>query len=316
MLALCVPFAAPAPDSKDDPAVKKELFAKEDWYKDQKGKEETFEGVVQKKKGGGIGIVQRFNPYQLITTLTVERTVEQNVNGVIIKKIVTETRQVARDVYVGSKTEILDAYVGKMVKLTGKTVMMELEGAKFDEIWPAAIELVKDDKKPEEKKDEKKAEKGEKKGEDKTKGGAEMNILGRGIWRPVTKSDDPQQVVIRNGEELAKAAGLEKPEGEDAQRKAAETVAKALKVDDIDWKKQMLIVVTGGVKRTGGYSVEITKIEMADKVMTVHWKLNSPKRGSPVTQTITHPALTVIVERFEGKVVFDPSEAKDGDKDK
>jgi hypothetical protein len=326
VLALCAPFAAaaPAPEGKDDPpAAKKELFGKEDWYKDQKGKEETFSGTLQKKKdAGGIGVVQRFNPYQLVAMVTVNVPVTtavevaENVNGVIVKKtvvvtkVVAETRMTVRDVYVGGKNEILDAYIGKMVKITGKAVIMELEGTKFDEIWPAAIELGKDDKKPEEKKDDKKAEKGE----DKTEGGAEVKILGRGVWKPATKSGDQQHVVIRSGEELAKAAGLDKPDGEDAQKKAAETVVKALKVDEIDWKKQMFIVVTGGVKRTGGYSVEITKIETADKVMTVHWKLNSPKPGSAVTQTITHPALTVIVDRFEGKVVFEPPAAKDGDK--
>ncbi len=343
VVALCAAFAAaaPAPEGKDDPPAKKELFAKEDWYKDQKGKEETFTGTLQKKKGdGGIGVVQRFNPYQLVTThmvtVPVTRAVEvaENVNGVIVKKTVTvtelraETCMLARDVYVGGKKDILDAYVGKTVKLTGKAVSMELEGAKINEIWPATIELVKDkdgDKKPEPKKDDKdppkalpKLEEDRKpeptpdaaKGEEAT----DVKILSRGLWRPATKSNDPQQIVIRSGEELAKAAGLDKPDGEDAQKKAAETVAKALKVDDIDWKKQMVIVVTGGVKRTGGYSVEITKIETADKVMTVHWKLNSPKRDAPVTQTITHPALTVIVDRFEGKVVFDPPAAKDGEK--
>jgi hypothetical protein len=312
MLALCTPFAvaAPAPDVKDDPPAKKELFAKEDWYKDQKGKEATFEGVLQKKKGGGgIGVVQRFNPYQLVTTVTVNVVVEENVNGVIIKKFVPETRMTARDIYVGGKTAILDAYIGKTVKFTGKAVNMEVEGVRFDEIWPAAIELVKDDTKEAPKK-------GDKKVDEKADDGTKVKILGRGVWRPASKSGDQQQMVFRSAEELARASGMEKPDGEDAQKEATEVAAKALKVDDIDWKKQMLIVVTGGVKRTGGYSLEITKIETADKVMTIHWKLNSPKPGSPVTQTITHPAQTVIVERFEGKVVFDPPAAKDGDKEK
>jgi hypothetical protein len=150
---------------------------------------------------------------------------------------------------------------------------------------------------------------------DQSEGGMEVKILSRGLWHPAGKGE-PQQLVIRSAGELAKAAGLEKPDGEDAQKKATETVAKALKIDNIDWKKQMVIVVTGGMKRTGGYNVEITKIDTADKVMTVHWKLNTPKARSPVTQTITHPALTVIVERIEGKVVFDPSLARQGDKEK
>src|SRR6516162_5373081 len=90
--------AAPAPADKDEAPAKKELFAKEDWYNDQKEKEQTFSGTLQKKKdGGGIGIVQRFNPYQLLKTETVKvpvtRAVEvaENVNGVIVKKVVTVT---------------------------------------------------------------------------------------------------------------------------------------------------------------------------------------------------------------------------------
>jgi hypothetical protein len=310
ILALCTPFAvaAPAPDVKDDPPAKKALFAKEDWYKDQKAKEETFEGVIQRKKVDGVEL--RAHPYQLIQTVTVNAVVEQNVGGVITKKIVTETRMLARDIYVPGKADLLDGYLGKMVRITGKFVTFELADVKLPELWPGAIEVVKDDKKPEEKKAP--ARKDEKDVDSST----EVKILGRGVWRLASKSDDQQQIVIRNAEELAKASGLEKPDGEEAQKKATEAAAKALKVDDIDWKKQMLIVVTGGVKRTGGYSVEITKIETSDKVMTVHWKLNSPKPGSPVTQTITHPAQTVIVEQFEGKVVFDPPAAKGGDKEK
>ena len=36
------------------------------------------------------------------------------------------------------------------------------------------------------------------------------------------------------------------------------------------------------------------------------WKLNSPKQGQPVTLALTHPALTILVDKFEGKVRFDP----------
>ena len=314
--------AAPAPADKDEAPAKKELFAKEDWYKDQKEKEQTFSGTLQKKKdGGGIGIVQRFNPYQLLKTETVKvpvtRAVEvaENVNGVIVKKVVTvteireEKRVTAQDIYVGDKTDILDAYVGKNVKLTGKLVTMELEGQKFVEIWPAAVEFLpdKDEKKPDGKKDDKKPS-------DKVEGDQAVKIIARGAWRPGSKGE-PQHLVIRSVEELAKGSGLEKPEGEEAQKKAAEAFLKALRIDEIDWKKQMLIVVSAGRKNTGGYSVEITQIDRAEeKLMTVHWKLNTPKPGGPVTQTITHPALTAVVERFAGKVVFDPPLKDDADK--
>lgn len=150
----------------------------------------------------------------------------------------------------------------------------------------------------------------EKKDGDKSEGGMEVKILGRGSWHTPGKGES-QQIVIRSAEELAKAAGLEKPEDEAVQKKATETVAKALKVDDIDWKKQMVIVVSAGMKRTGGFKVEVATIDVADKVMTVHWTVRTPGPGAPVTATITHPAQSVVVERFEGKVAFEQSAPKE-----
>jgi hypothetical protein len=43
-----------------------------------------------------------------------------------------------------------------------------------------------------------------------------------------------------------------------------------------------------------------------DKKLVVNWKLNSPPPGSFVTQALTTPSLTILVDRFEGDVVFDP----------
>src|SRR5690348_9059779 len=108
----------------------------------------------------------------------------------------------------------------------------------------------KEEKKPDAKKDEKKDS-------DKGEAGMEVKIIGRGSWHPAGKGE-PQQVVIRTAEELARAAGLEKPDDEATQKKATETVAKALKVDDIDWKKEMVIAVCAGMKTTGGFRVEVT----------------------------------------------------------
>ncbi len=76
-------------------------------------------------------------------------------------------------------------------------------------------------------------------------------------------------------------------------------------------------LANGGTKRTGGYSVEIAELRLKDNVLTVRWKLHAPKPGSPVTQTITHPVQAALVERFEGKTVFDPplpKEEKKGEK--
>jgi len=70
-------------------------------------------------------------------------------------------------------------------------------------------------------------------------------------------------------------------------------------------------VISGGVQPTGGYSVQVNKLAVKDNVLTVHWKLNSPKPGDFVTQVLTRPGLTVLTERFEGEVRFDPPPPKE-----
>src|SRR5204862_6913242 len=44
------------------------------------------------------------------------------------------------EVYVGGKPDLLTPFVGKRVKITGKYVLMEVEGRTHREIWPARIE--------------------------------------------------------------------------------------------------------------------------------------------------------------------------------
>lgn len=105
--------------------------------------------------------------------------------------------------------------------------------------------------------------------------------------------------VVRSAEELGKLQNI------DAD-KASANLAKALKVQAIDWKKQMVIVVYGGTQRTGGFSVEVKSLQVKDGKLVVNWKVNGPPPGSFVTQALTNPTLTILVDRFEGDVMFDP----------
>jgi hypothetical protein len=126
------------------------------------------------------------------------------------------------------------------------------------------------------------------------------------------KSDEPKihakapariatnSMVIRSSEQLAKLRNT------DADKASAE-LAKLLKVESIDWKKQMVVVISGGQQRTGGYNVEAKSLEIKNGKLIVHWKLNTPGPGSIVTQAITYPTLTILVDRFEGDVAFDPA---------
>ena len=100
---------------------------------------------------------------------------------------------------------------------------------------------------------------------------------------------------IRSADELAKLNAK------------AEDVARALKVDKIDFSKQMLVVISGGPRPTGGYGVEYKSAEVKDKKLVIHWVLKTPAKDAFVTQAFTHPMLVVLMDRFDGDVVFDPA---------
>jgi len=142
----------------------------------------------------------------------------------------------------------------------------------------------------------------------------DLKILARGAW-PV-RHEKPTQLVLRNAEELALAHGVAPKDAKEKRFQADVTtdVALLLKVKAIDWDKQMLVVVSAGMKRTGGYRVEILSLPVKDGTLTVRWKLHSPAPGGIVTQAITYPAEMILVECVAA-VKFDPP-AKGEGKDK
>lgn len=276
------------PTKKEEPAAKKELFANEQWYKEQEGKERDFVGVLEKSKDAGKIGFGRNNPYRL------------------------KMKGDEREVYIGGKPQILAEYVGKTLKITGKAVDIGVEGKNHREIWPARLEVVP----------EKKSERGQLEAwlnqalvlEDPTKEG-ELKIQARGFWRASARPGGAaQQLVIRGAAEAAKAVGL--PGDGKGQEQASDQIAKAVKLDKIDWDKQMVIVATAGAKPTGGYRVEILSVKSKEKDIVVKWKLHSPKPDDFVTQAFTHPAEAVVVEKKEGKVVFDPLAPKGNKEEK
>jgi hypothetical protein len=149
------------------------------------------------------------------------------------------------------------------------------------------------------------------------KAGKALKIIARADWRyESARPDGPKtgrQLVIRSAAELVAAtpfSRLDAPQ-EVVERMAGAELAKALKVDRIDWQKQMLVAVTAGVKSTGGWTVEIVSVRAADKIAAVHSKVNAPKGA--VTTAFTHPGQVALVERFDGKIVFaaaEPAKAK------
>jgi hypothetical protein len=137
-------------------------------------------------------------------------------------------------------------------------------------------------------------------------GEKELKVFAKAPVRPGNRGAG--NLVIRGGQELAKLMGGVGANIDDANAR----MAKILKVDKIDWNKQMLLVIGGGKQRSGGYRVEVTGLKVKGDTLTVHWKLVGPRRGQPVTKAITYPALTLLVERFDDTIRFDPPEAKSG----
>lgn len=250
--------------AQPDVPTRMELFAREGWYKEQAGKEQDFVGVLKKVDGGGLGI-GRFNPNRL------------------------DMGKESREVYVGGKPAILGPYVGKRVKLIGKPVELEVVGRVHNEIWPASIETVGEG------------------GADKEKAGA-FPILARGVW-PFGSTDPDMrekasQFVIRSAAELTARPPFSNLDALPAvvEKMATEQLAKILKVPNIDWKSQMLIVVTGGTQSSGGYRIGVTKMRKDAEALVVEWFLQPPT--GVATDAFTHPAEVVLTNRHEGKVEF------------
>ncbi len=253
---------------------KKELFAGEKWYKSQPGKEEPFVGVLKHVQRAGQFGFGRFNPYRLV-----------------IKKAGKKID--IREVYIGGKQKLLAPYVGKKVRLTGKAVNLKVEGQFHREIWPAYLEVLSTEE--------------DKKGQASQK----VKILAKAPWPFVSTnprgSRVGKQFVIRSEEQLNKAVPQQRQE---QANKLLKLLSKKMDDQAFDWNKHMLVVVTAGVRPTGGYRIDITSAAIEDKTLTLTWKVTPPKGF--VTQAFTHPALVGVVNRFEGPVQFRPQKGKGG----
>lgn len=255
-LVLCTLAAAGG-----DPAPRLELFAKEGWYREQEGKEQDFIGTLRSVGKGGFGF-GRFNPFRL------------------------EMDKDVREVYIGGKPDILTAYVGLKVKITGKPVEIGVEGKRHREIWPARLEVV---------------------GADKA-GDKKPAILARGYWPHGSSNPDmPEkatQFVFRSAADLIMVAPYNRLDAIPpvVEKMASAEMAKILKVPAIDWKTQMLIVVTGGTQNTGGFRIGVSELRAVGEKLVVDWFLQPPTGAA--TDAFTHPAEVILTNRFEGKVEF------------
>jgi hypothetical protein len=137
-----------------------------------------------------------------------------------------------------------------------------------------------------------------------------LPILGRAYWSSFGFGQAPLQQVLRSEKELAAALqklvanqpnanGKPIPVG---QLKAE--LLKKLNVQNIDWKNQMLVVVSDGSKPCVGYGVRIDGLVVQNGTLAIHWTEIQPEPWTKYASMITHPVHVVLVPRFNGPVNF------------
>jgi hypothetical protein len=72
----------------------------------------------------------------------------------------------------------------------------------------------------------------------------------------------------------------------------------------VDFTKQMVVVVASGEKMTGGYTIEVTRIETKKDAVVVHCKETQPKSGGFTIQVLTQPIHVIRLDRPKLPVKF------------
>ena len=72
---------------------------------------------------------------------------------------------------------------------------------------------------------------------------------------------------------------------------------------EVDFSKEMVIAIFSGEKPTGGYSIEITKVELDKDEVTIFFEEVSPEPGQPVTEALTQPFHIVKINRIDDLLV-------------
>lgn len=118
----------------------------------------------------------------------------------------------------------------------------------------------------------------------------ELRTLARGAFSSIHQ---PTQVLVTNATQWN-----ELWQRHQVDRTPPESVPK------IDFEKESVIFVTLGRKRTGGYAVEIAKVQDTGKVTEVLVRTRAPKPGGFQLQALSVPFHIVAVPKIAGPVEF------------
>jgi hypothetical protein len=287
-----------AQDKKaDDKAVaaKIDLLIDDATYKKSAAKEYELAGKLTKSTADNAGPASSYC-MEIVVFRSV--TVEREVNGKKLSTTEVVPETVKQFIYFGNKGDALNPYAGKTIKLTGKLLEANVAPNSTNIFWPGRLELW-----------DPKAKVEEDEGCCVEEKDTALKIYAKTDWPFVNgvqgDGKKGQQFAIRSAAELvakANAGAVAAGKQDGVEKKQTAEIAKLLGVDSIDWKKQMLVVVSGGEKSTGGWKIDIAAVTKSEKGATVSWALTPPT--GVATQAFTHPALVALVDRCEGDIQF------------
>jgi hypothetical protein len=119
---------------------------------------------------------------------------------------------------------------------------------------------------------------------------AAVRSLAKGGFSAITET---QQVVLRDAKVW-----------EQFWRKHSPDPRTMEKMPKVDFEKEMVIAVTMGQQRTGGYLVEIASVEREDEKLKVTVRRRAPPPDSMTIQVVTSPYHFVAVPKSDLKAEF------------
>jgi protease stability complex PrcB-like protein len=72
----------------------------------------------------------------------------------------------------------------------------------------------------------------------------------------------------------------------------------------VDFSREMVVGIFLGERATGGYEVEITKVERGGSELRIHYRSMSPEPRATVTQVRTEPYHVIKLRRDDSPLVF------------
>ena len=130
--------------------------------------------------------------------------------------------------------------------------------------------------------------------------GQQIKVHAQGVWPFAAGA---REFVVRSPADLV--AAIKDKKGDDAEAKAIAELAKALKVKDIDWKTQMLVVIR--LERVHPmYLGAVGRVEITGKAAIVHYSFYRPVAARPQDKSPTPVAYSfmTLVDRVDGEVQF------------